>query len=104
LVRSLFFCRLRCRPLVFIILSRHCPRKGVNQADHSRIKGLIVAITLGPAHGAASLRRPEAIIEPFGNASAAATPSRSGAFCPVASMDGSRARMVFAELVSRVGK
>jgi hypothetical protein len=43
---------------------------------------------------------PEAVIEVSGKASAAATPSRSGAFCPIVSMDGSRARIVLAELVA----
>jgi hypothetical protein len=50
-----------------MILSRYHPRKGVNQADHSRIRGLIVAIALGPAHDATG---------PFGSANAAATSSR----------------------------
>ena len=36
---------------------------------------------------------PEAVIEPSGKASAAATLSRSGAFRPMVSMDGSRARI-----------
>jgi hypothetical protein len=52
---------------------------------------------------AASQCSPDADIESSGSASAAATPSRTGASCPTPSMDGSHARMVLAKWVRRPG-
>lgn len=51
-----------------------------------------------------SRRSPEAVIEPSGNASAAATPSLSGESRPIVSMDGNRTRIVMTEVVSRAEK